>query len=68
MARMTIKTSAGFEFMFINVRCILYATPKYIRFAKYCTNRWQSVEADKMTGLFSEIIMEEDENDNKENQ
>lgn len=68
MSRMTIKTSAGFEFMFINVSCILYASPRCIEFGKYHSRARQCLEADKMTGLFTEIIMEEEDNDDKTNQ
>ena len=65
--KVTIKTSRGFEYTYKKILYFAYAGPRHIDLVKSDMNNIR-IWPDKVTGLFKEIIMEEDENDNQKDQ
>ena len=70
MSKVTVKTTSGLEFTFKNILLIEFASPRYVDLVCNTERHFKHhrIWSDNVAGLFTEIIMEEDENDNKENQ
>lgn len=67
--KVIVKTGAGFEFSYNKILFITYASPKHIELVKSGHVEFYShirIWADNVSGLFKEIIMEDEENDSKE--
>ena len=65
--KITIQSTKGNVIVVKNVTSIVYASPRLIQFEVEHIMCLQNLVASKVTGLFTEIIMEEEDNDSKEN-
>ena len=66
--KVTVKTVSGFDLGYKNILHIEYASPRYIDMTTDQAHHFNHIRvwSDNVLGLFTEIIMEEDENDSKE--
>lgn len=63
--KVIIKTSGGFELTYKKILHLAYASPRHIDLVKKDFNHIR-IWSDNVTGLYKEIIMEDEENDSKE--
>ena len=64
--KVIIKTSGGFEFTYKKILHLVYASPKHIDLVKGDPEEFLNhirIWSDNVTGLYKEIIMEEEDND-----
>lgn len=66
--KVTVKTVGGFDLVYKNVLHIEYASPKYVDMTKDLSHHYNHIRvwSDNVLGLFKEIIMEDEDNDSKE--
>ena len=69
MSKVTVKTTSGHEFTYKNIQYIAFASPIHIDLVCNTELHFRNfrIWSDNVTGLFTEIIMEEEDNDSKEN-